>query len=43
LRIHSGANSTMKTETKSADVNAIATAPPTIRRVLQISGQAWSV
>ena len=43
LRIHSGANSTMKTATNSDVTSAIATAPPVIRIVLQISGQAWNV
>jgi len=43
LLIHSGANSTMKTETKSAEKRAISTAPPVISSVDQISGQAWKV
>ena len=33
----------MKTETKSDETNAIATAEKMIRKVLQISGQAWNV
>ena len=43
LLIHSGANSTMKTEMKSAQKSASRTAPPVISSVLQISGQAWKV
>ena len=42
-RIHSGANSTMKTETKSEEKSASSTAPPVISSVLQISCQAWKV
>ena len=43
LRIHSGANSTMNTATKSDEKSAIATEAPVIRMVLQISDQAWNV
>ena len=40
LRIHSGANSTMKTDTNSAVTSPRTIAEPVIRIVLQISGQA---
>ena len=36
-----GANSTMNTATNSEQTNEITTAPPVVRIVLQISGQAW--
>src|ERR1700685_670504 len=41
--IGAGANSTMNTAMNSEQTNAITSAPPVIRIVDQISGQAWNV